>query len=169
LTVQNQYYGEREELPFDLQHKAGPIEFWLAPDATTPKIVKERAKLRDILVVTLKPYLTRTPAASSAAWRAMVKGQLKRFYAEIASLIEHYKEGDDLEAYIKEVDLWLNSTADWIESNMSNGARERFLDLSGMGPIYTDAANAKKRRMFANLNKYKENLRTMVENGAWNG
>ena len=27
LMVQNTHYGEREDLPFDLRHKAGPIQF----------------------------------------------------------------------------------------------------------------------------------------------
>ena len=34
LMIQNVHYGDREELPFDLKHKAGPIPFRLAPDAT---------------------------------------------------------------------------------------------------------------------------------------
>ena len=32
LMVQNTHYGDRETLPFDLKHKAGPIQFCLAPD-----------------------------------------------------------------------------------------------------------------------------------------
>ena len=39
LMVQNAYYGEREELPFDLKHKASPIQFYLVPDATKDQIV----------------------------------------------------------------------------------------------------------------------------------
>lgn len=32
LMVQNTHYGDRETLPFDLKHKARPIQFCLAPD-----------------------------------------------------------------------------------------------------------------------------------------
>jgi hypothetical protein len=48
LTVQNVHYGEREELPFDLKHKAGPIQFRLAPNAAKSQIAAERATLRVI-------------------------------------------------------------------------------------------------------------------------
>jgi hypothetical protein len=58
LTVQNVHYGEREELPFDLKHKAGPIQFRLAPDATKSQIATERAKLRGDFVNALRPYLS---------------------------------------------------------------------------------------------------------------
>lgn len=58
LMVQNTHYGDREELPFDLKHKAGPIQYRLAPDATRKEIEAERAKLRAIVIEALKPYLT---------------------------------------------------------------------------------------------------------------
>lgn len=67
LMVQNTHYGEREELPFDLKHKAGPIQFRLAPDATRERIATERAKLRGIFVDALRPYLTRGPMAAAQA------------------------------------------------------------------------------------------------------
>jgi hypothetical protein len=57
LTVQNVHYGEREDLPFDLKHKAGPIQFRLPPDATKSQISTERAKLRGYFVKHFRPYL----------------------------------------------------------------------------------------------------------------
>jgi hypothetical protein len=57
LTVQNVHYGEREELPFDLKHKAGPIQFRLAPNAAKSQIAAERAKLRGDFIKALRPYL----------------------------------------------------------------------------------------------------------------
>jgi len=45
LMVQNRHYGDGDELPFDLRQKSWPIHFDLAPDATKPQIVAERAKL----------------------------------------------------------------------------------------------------------------------------
>jgi hypothetical protein len=59
LTVQNVHYGEREALPFDLKHKAGPIQFRLAPNAPTSQIATERAKLRGNFVTALRPYLNK--------------------------------------------------------------------------------------------------------------
>jgi hypothetical protein len=58
LMVQNVHYGEREELPFDLKHKAGPIQYRLAPDASKQEIAAERAKLRGKFVEALRPYLS---------------------------------------------------------------------------------------------------------------
>ena len=65
--VQNTHYGDREGLPFDLKHKAGPIQYRLAPDASRKEIEAERAKLRAVLIEALKPYLGRgaTPAANA--------------------------------------------------------------------------------------------------------
>src|SRR5271170_7861040 len=45
LMVQNVHYGPREELPFDLKHKAGPIQFQLAPEATKAEIAGEHIRL----------------------------------------------------------------------------------------------------------------------------
>jgi hypothetical protein len=58
LMVQNIYYGEREELPFDLKHKAGPIQYRLQPGATKQEISTELAQLRGVLVTALRPYLS---------------------------------------------------------------------------------------------------------------
>jgi hypothetical protein len=65
LMVQNRYFGARDDLPFDLKHKAGPIQYSLAPDATKQQIETERGRLRGEFVIALRPYLNR--AASSPA------------------------------------------------------------------------------------------------------
>jgi hypothetical protein len=57
LMVQNAHYGDRDQLPFDLRHKAGPIQYTLAPGATKEQIAAERARLRPTLVAALRPYL----------------------------------------------------------------------------------------------------------------
>lgn len=63
LMVQNTHYGDRDELPFDLRHKAGPIQYSLAPDATKTQIAAEKARLRPILVAALRPYLKQKSAS----------------------------------------------------------------------------------------------------------
>ena len=65
LMVQNTHYGDREGLPFDLKHKAGPIQYRLAPDAIRKEIEAEHAKLHATLSEALKPYLS--PGATPAA------------------------------------------------------------------------------------------------------
>jgi hypothetical protein len=67
LMVQNVHYGEREELPFDLRHKAGPIQYRLAPAATKQEIAAQRAKLRSEFVERLRPYLSIVQAPGEPA------------------------------------------------------------------------------------------------------
>jgi hypothetical protein len=57
LLVQNCYFGEREDLPFDLKHKAGPIQFTLPPEASAAQVNAEKARLRGVFVTALRPYL----------------------------------------------------------------------------------------------------------------
>jgi hypothetical protein len=57
LMVQNTHYGERNQLPFDLRHKAGPIQYALKPDATEEEITAEKARLSAVLATELRPYL----------------------------------------------------------------------------------------------------------------
>jgi hypothetical protein len=64
LMVQNTHYGSRDDLPFDLKHKAGPIQYTLAPDADAKTIAAEKAKLKGQFVTALRPYLAAgTPQA----------------------------------------------------------------------------------------------------------
>jgi hypothetical protein len=57
LLVQNEYYGGRNDLPFDLKHKAGPIRYNLAPDANPTEIESAKVKLRGAFVGALRPFL----------------------------------------------------------------------------------------------------------------
>jgi hypothetical protein len=63
LMVQNRHFGEREDLPFDLKHKAGPIQYNLAPSASAAEIEAERTRLKSVLVTALRPYLGSERAA----------------------------------------------------------------------------------------------------------
>jgi hypothetical protein len=46
LLVHNTYFGDRDELPFDLRHKAGPIQFNLPPRSGRDAIALARAQLK---------------------------------------------------------------------------------------------------------------------------
>jgi hypothetical protein len=61
LMVQNTHYGARDDLPFDLRHKAGPVQFTLAPDATKEQITAEHVKLKGDFIARLRPYLKTKP------------------------------------------------------------------------------------------------------------
>lgn len=69
LMVQNTYYGDRETLPFDLKHKAGPIQYRLAPDAKKPEIEAEKKKLVAQLVTALRPFVARATAQAAAPFQ----------------------------------------------------------------------------------------------------
>jgi hypothetical protein len=64
LLVQNTHYGDRNSLPFDLRHKAGPIEYRLAPDANKDEIVTETKKLKATLKEALRLCLLNAPKPS---------------------------------------------------------------------------------------------------------
>jgi hypothetical protein len=59
LMVMNEHYGNRADLPFDLQSKAGPIMFRLAPDADRRTITAEARQLTAQLVEALEPFIGR--------------------------------------------------------------------------------------------------------------
>lgn len=65
LMVFNGHYGRHEDLPFDLRHKGGSINFTLPPDAGKERIDEERGKLKGRFVVALRPYLQDVPASST--------------------------------------------------------------------------------------------------------
>lgn len=69
LMVQNTHYGNRDALPFDLKHKAGPIQFNLAPAAKKADIEAEQKKLVSQLVVALRPYIERAAAQAAGAFQ----------------------------------------------------------------------------------------------------
>jgi hypothetical protein len=66
LMIQNVHYGDRDELPFDLKHKAGPIQYRLAPGSDKARISLEFGRLRGTLVDALRPYLARMRASGDA-------------------------------------------------------------------------------------------------------
>lgn len=57
LMVMNNHYGKREDMPFDLGYKGGPILYKLAPDASKLEIETEKKRLVGILVEALREYV----------------------------------------------------------------------------------------------------------------
>jgi hypothetical protein len=57
LMVMNTHYGERTDLPFDLQAKAGPILFNLPPDAGKETIASAARQLTSEFITALKPFI----------------------------------------------------------------------------------------------------------------
>ncbi|MHC2254630.1 hypothetical protein ACVILK_004322 [Bradyrhizobium embrapense] len=69
LLVQNTHYGQRNDLPFDLRHKAGPLQYHLPPNASSAEIKAALAHLRGRLVEALRPFLTSRNGPDRAAPR----------------------------------------------------------------------------------------------------
>ncbi len=69
VMVMNEHYGAREDLPFDLRHKAGPILYRLAPDADKKTIEAEKRRLAGELVNALRPYLSAPATAAVPAFK----------------------------------------------------------------------------------------------------
>jgi hypothetical protein len=61
VLVFNKHYGKHEELPFDLRHKGGGIDFDLRPDASKGEIEEQRRVLKDAFVRKLKPFVEGPP------------------------------------------------------------------------------------------------------------
>lgn len=57
LMVLNRQFGNRGDLPFDLRHKAGPLEFNLSPEASKDEIAAELRRFVGDLKVALRPYI----------------------------------------------------------------------------------------------------------------
>lgn len=54
IMIMNEHFGSREDLPFDLKHKAGPIIYRLGPDASKKQIEVAQVQLAANLKVALK-------------------------------------------------------------------------------------------------------------------
>jgi hypothetical protein len=72
LMVMNNHYGRREDLPFDLGHKGGPIFYKLAPDAKKDEIEKEKKKLVAILAEALREYVPKPEPIPFPALRPQI-------------------------------------------------------------------------------------------------
>jgi len=57
LMVMNEHYGNRDDLPFDLKSKAGPIMFSLPPDADRQTVEAASRQLTTRLVEALEPFI----------------------------------------------------------------------------------------------------------------
>ncbi|MGD0193112.1 MAG: hypothetical protein ABSD74_20435, partial [Rhizomicrobium sp.] len=66
LMVMNRHYGDRKDLPFDLQHRAGPLIFDLPPNSEPDAKNAAFARLRGELVAALKLYVAEQAEARRA-------------------------------------------------------------------------------------------------------
>ena len=93
LMVQNRHFGERDDLPFDLKHKAGPIQYSLAPDATKAQIEVESVRLRGEFVTALRPYLNRVTSSPAVAFPEIQSTTSPAFYFDPADVLARIDPG----------------------------------------------------------------------------
>lgn len=91
LMVLNTHYGNREFLPFDLAHKAGPILFELPPDADKAKRNMVASALKNDFVAALRPYLQPLPSNSDAPTFRSIPSTI--------SPVAYYKANEPLAAF----------------------------------------------------------------------
>jgi hypothetical protein len=95
LMVQNIHYGEREALPFDLKHKAGPIQSNLAPAAKKADIEAERKKLVSQLVVAFRPYLEEAAAQTAVPFQEAASTSSPAVFFDAAEVLGRVGTGTE--------------------------------------------------------------------------
>jgi hypothetical protein len=76
---------------------------------------------------------------------------------------------DDFNHYKSDADAWLHKTVNWIQANLGEVAKARFLDTSGMLTFsYGGAVNSEHSQIVNGVNNFCKNLQTLiVEFDAW--
>jgi hypothetical protein len=69
LMVQNTHYGDHDALPFDLKHKARPVQFRLAPVAKKAEIDAEQKSLVGQLVTALRLFVESRSTKAAAPFQ----------------------------------------------------------------------------------------------------
>jgi hypothetical protein len=82
IMIMNAAFGTRADLPFDLQHKAGPIFYTLLADATKEQIRAAKKQLAGELKVALREILSGIGSDTVSFQEAAARvGDLGRYYA----------------------------------------------------------------------------------------
>ena len=66
IMVMNEHFGSREDLPFDLRHKAGPVLYRLAPEASKEEIESQTKEFVGRLKVELRQMAQTTTESPDA-------------------------------------------------------------------------------------------------------
>lgn len=80
LMILNTAFGDRNDLPFDLRQKAGPIMYALGVDATNAQIKAEQARLVPILVNALREMLPNVNVQAADSEGEVPKTGRARFF-----------------------------------------------------------------------------------------
>lgn len=87
LMVLNSSFGDRESLPFDLRHKAGPIIFKLEPTASKEEVTRVQRELTRSLKSALKEYLQQVDYSPATGHKEIPPG---------FSVAQYFEDGEVL-------------------------------------------------------------------------
>lgn len=138
IMVMNTAYGSRSDLPFDLQHKAGPIRYALPAGAAKEQIKEARkgligdfkVALRDMLPVVTKAA---TPAFVSIASRPSDPSRYFTPGQPLATRFGHREDGPDLFTAEETPNLYLRVMP---TRSVEPLKRVEALDLIRKGPLH---------------------------------
>jgi hypothetical protein len=138
LMVQNTHYGNRDDLPFDLRHKAGPIQYMLAPNASKAEIAAEQVKLKGAFIVALRPFLKSKPVAQRPLHQEVPSTYIKAAFAQPHEVIARigtgtndeieYRFGEPRAFYLRLIPYYARTTL-LSHADLGDLARNRAIDL----------------------------------------
>lgn len=110
--------------------------------------------------------------AAINAKRKKIVEQLQKFYVESTPILNANLPRDispqDFSKYQAMVNEWINHTATWIQDNMGEPARDRFLDYGqGFSFGWNRAVNEQHNNDINLLGAYRKNLSELIETNAW--
>ncbi len=125
-----------------------------------------------LLIVVLRLFFVAPYQLWKLRYKPEYKKQLQEFYISGTELLQRNLPKDiseeDFDSYVNETKQWVNETAHWIQENMSYPARVRFLDRTGIiSAQYSAQVNERHGKIIANLQRFKENLETLMRADDW--
>ena len=125
-----------------------------------------------LVIVVMRLFFVAPYQLWKLSYRSEYKKQLQEFCISGTELMQRELPRDisdeQFESYVAETKKWVNETARWIQDNLSFPARTKFLDRTGIIPVqYPDQVNDRHGKIMANLQRFKENLETLMRNDNW--
>ena len=132
IMVMNEHFGSREDLPFDLRHKAGPVMFRLPEDADKKSIDQAHRDLVTALKIALKEMKPRVAAEVQAPFVKIhsIAGDPSRFLNPGKSIVPAQARGKEL--FVPDTPLFYVRVTP--RATLPQLARADAMDLVRQGP-----------------------------------
>ena len=125
-----------------------------------------------IVIVILRLFFVAPYQLWKLSYKPEHKKELQEFYISGTELLQRNLpkniSEEDFESYVVETKQWVNETARWIQENVSYPARVKFLDRTGIiAAHYSAQVNERHGNIIANLQRFKDNLETLMRTDDW--